>query len=182
MQILDEKILLFIQEHLRFDPITVVMDGFTQMGDAGIMWIALGLVLLYFSATRKHAIVYLLALGGTAAVNNLMIKPLVMRPRPYDAIEGLIVLTEKLSSYSFPSGHASSSFAAAAALTVLFGKKGAWSFVPAAIIALSRPYLGMHYLSDVICGAALGAVCGLLITKLLKPIILKEKTHGESRN
>ena len=168
MQALDEKILLFIQEELRNDILTSLMKLFTHMGDAGAVWISIGFVLLFFSARRRQGCVYLLALAATAALNNLIIKPLVMRPRPYDTIEGLIVLVEKLDSFSFPSGHASSSFACATALALLFGKRGAWSFVPAAIIALSRPYLGMHYLSDVAAGAALGAACAWAVVRMMK--------------
>ena len=168
MQLMDEKILLFIQESLRCDQLTAVMRLFTKLGDAGIIWIIIGLGLLCFAAVRKKGVVYLSALAGTAIVNNLVLKPIIMRPRPYDSIEGLIVLTEKLSSYSFPSGHASSSFAAATALTLLFGKKGAWSFIPAAIIAMSRPYLGMHYVTDIAAGAVLGALCAFCTVKLIR--------------
>ena len=111
---------------------------------------------------------YLLALGFAAVVNNLVVKPIIERPRPYEAIAGFEPLVEKLASYSFPSGHASSSFAAATALTLLFGKRGAIAFVPAALIAVSRPYLGMHYMSDVVCGALLGAVCAAAVAALLR--------------
>jgi len=159
--------LLFIQEHLRNDVLTPVMRLFTTMGDAGLIWIALGIVLLAFAATRKRGAVYLVALACTAVINNLVLKSIIARPRPYDTIEGLLVLTEKLSSYSFPSGHASSSFAAATALTLLFGKKGAWSFIPAAIIALSRSYLGMHYVTDIAAGAVLGALCAFCTVKMI---------------
>ena len=168
MQILDEKILLFIQEELRNDILTPIMKLFTRLGDAGAVWIALGIVLLCIGATRKKGLVYALALACASVVNNLLIKPAVMRPRPYSTMEELVVLVEKLDSFSFPSGHSCASFASAMALTLLFGKKGAWSFIPAALIAFSRPYLGMHYLSDVLCGAALGAVCAWLIVRVCR--------------
>ncbi|MGI6029570.1 MAG: phosphatase PAP2 family protein [Candidatus Heteroscillospira sp.] len=173
IQSFDENALLFIQEHLRFEPLTAVMRMFTRLGDAGIIWIILGIALLCFGATRRRGTVYLAALASTAVLNNLVLKPLIARPRPYSVLESLVVLTDKLSSWSFPSGHASASFAAATALTLLFPKKGAWSFIPAAMIALSRPYLGMHYLTDVLCGAALGAACALIAVKAARGTILK---------
>ena len=168
MQSFDESALLFIQAHLRNDLLTPVMKLFTALGNGGLIWIVLGLGLLLYAGTRKKGLVYALALGGTAVLNNLIIKPLIARPRPYSIMEGLTVLVEKLSSSSFPSGHASSSFAAATALTLLFGRRGAWSFVPAVLITLSRPYLGMHYLTDVLCGAVLGAVCAWAVVTLVR--------------
>lgn len=168
IQSFDENALLFIQNHLRAEPLTKLMQLFSRLGDAGMLWIVLGIALLCFARSRRRGVAYLSALGCAAVLNNLVLKPIVARPRPYASIEGLVVLFEKLSSYSFPSGHASSSFAAATALTLLFGKKGAWSFVPAVLITLSRPYLGMHYLTDVLCGAALGAACAWAVVALFR--------------
>ena len=172
IQSFDENALLFIQEHLRSTPVTELMRWMTRLGDGGIMWIILGVLLLCFASTRRRGAVYLSALAGTAVLNNLLIKPLAARPRPYAVMEGLRVLVEKLSSYSFPSGHTSASFAAATALTLLFGRRGAWSFIPAVLIALSRPYLGMHYPTDVLCGALLGVLCACMTVK-----IFRKKTH-----
>ena len=73
MQLMDEKILLFIQESLRCDQLTAVMRLFTKLGDAGIIWIIIGLGLLCFAAARKKGVVYLSALAGTAIVNNLVL-------------------------------------------------------------------------------------------------------------
>ena len=112
IQSFDENALLFIQEHLRSTPVTELMRWMTRLGDGGIMWIVLGVLLLCFASTRRRGAVYLSALAGTAVLNNLLIKPLAARPRPYAVVEGLRVLVEKLSSYSFPSGHTSASFAA----------------------------------------------------------------------
>ncbi|MGE4353205.1 MAG: phosphatase PAP2 family protein [Oscillospiraceae bacterium] len=159
IQHLDESALLFIQEHARNDFLTPLFKFFTYMGNAGILWILLGTALLLFAHTRKRGAIVLCALGISAVLNNLILKNIVARPRPYTVLPELEVLVAKLSSYSFPSGHACSSFAAATALTLLFGKRGAWSFAPAALIALSRVYLGVHYPTDVLSGAVLGAVC-----------------------
>lgn len=168
LQAFDENALLFIQEQIRNGFLTPIMKVFTYMGDAGILWVVLGVALLLFAPIRRRGAVYLLALGAAAFLNNLVLKPLIARPRPYEAMAGLEVLIVKLGSYSFPSGHASSSFAAATALTLLFGRRAAWSFVPAAIIALSRPYLGMHYLTDVFFGAILGVFCAWAIVKAVQ--------------
>ena len=170
MQYLDEQLLLFIQEELRNDILTPIMQLVTYLGDKGAGWIVVGLVLLALKSTRARGVAYAMAFAMTALVNNVIIKPIVMRPRPYSTMETLVVLTEKLDSYSFPSGHASTSFACAMALTLLFGKKGAWSFIPAILIAFSRPYLGMHYVSDVVCGAAFGSLCAWAAVCIWKKI------------
>ena len=63
---------------------------------------------------------------------------------------------------SFPSGHTNASFAAAFALAKGFGKKGAWAYLVAALIAVSRLWVGVHYPTDVIAGAVCGTLCAWL--------------------
>ncbi|MEG1107808.1 MAG: phosphatase PAP2 family protein [Oscillospiraceae bacterium] len=161
IQNLDANALLFIQDNLR----TPFFDGFfvfiTKLGDFGLLWIALGLALLIPKKTRRGALTLLLALLLTLIVNNYLIKPLVARPRPYSTIEGLSIIVERLGSFSFPSGHASSSFAAATIFALVFGTKGAWAFLPAVLIAFSRCYVGVHYPSDVLVGALVGTAVAL---------------------
>lgn len=168
MQSFDEQIMLFVQDYLRFDLLTPIMKFFTYIGNAGAVWIVLWLVLLCRKSTRVRGNIMILAVGVTAIVNNLIIKNIVARARPYDAIATLETLVPQLGSYSFPSGHASSSIAAAVALTMLFGKRGAWSFIPAVIIALSRVFVGVHYPSDVAVGALVGACCAATTVKIYK--------------
>ncbi len=168
IQKFDEQALLYIQDHLRSDVLTEVMQFFTLIGDAGAIWIGAGLILVANKATRNRAIVALGALGVTAVAVNVVLKNIFTRPRPFMEMEGLITLAPELESYSFPSGHASSSIAMATALTMLYGKKGAWSFIPAGIIAYSRSYLGVHYLTDIVVGGAFGAACAWAVVKLAK--------------
>lgn len=172
IQEFDEAAILFIHEHLRNEILTPILKLFSYAGDGGMLWIVLGIALLIFTSTRRRGFVLLLALAATTGVNNLILKPIIARPRPFLTMEGLSVLIPKLSSYSFMSGHSCSSFAAATAMTMLFGKRGAWSFVPATLIAISRPYLGVHYVTDIVCGAAFGALGAFALVK-----IIRSKTH-----
>lgn len=91
---------------------------------------------------------------------NYVIKLIVKRPRP--VLEGLPPLGGAPSSLSFPSAHATSSFAVATAMTRV-DPLGALAFVLAFALALGRPYLGMHYPSDVFAGIVLGVALGLIV-------------------
>ena len=100
------------------------------------------------------------ALGPVAIGLNYGIKLLVRRPRP--VLEGLPPLGGAPSSLSFPSAHALSSFAVATAM-VRVDPATAGALVVALALSLGRPYLGMHYPSDVLAGAVLGVLLGLLV-------------------
>jgi membrane-associated phospholipid phosphatase len=167
IQQVDEAILLFIQEHIRSDILTPIMKGASFLGDAGLIWILAAVLLLTFRKTRRGGFDVALSLALASIVNNLIIKNLVARPRPFMTMEGLQLLIEPLSSYSFPSGHSCSSFAAATAIALSFkGRGGAWAFLPAALVALSRVYVGIHYPTDVLCGSLLGVLCSVFVYKL----------------
>ena len=132
---IDGQILLWIQEYLRFPALTSVMKDITNLGNAGIFWIVLSVILL--------------ALIGSLIVDNILLKNLVARTRPYEVVDGLKLLIEKQSDYSFPSGHTGSSFASAIVLWKELPKKyGVMALIAAVLIAYSRLYVGVHYPSD----------------------------------
>jgi membrane-associated phospholipid phosphatase len=114
-----------------------------RLGENGAIWLALGLL----ARDRRAFRVVVLAL-----LANTGIKQVVRRPRP-DLGPELPPLAGTISSLSYPSAHAATSFAAAGALSLpslpLYAAAGA--------MALTRPYLGVHYPSDVVAGAMLGA-------------------------
>jgi membrane-associated phospholipid phosphatase len=99
-------------------------------------------------------------LGPVAIGINFAVKVLVRRPRP--VLEGLPPLGGAPSSLSFPSAHATASFACATAMTRI-APEAAFLFILATAIAACRPYLGMHYPSDVVAGAILGTGLGLVV-------------------
>ncbi len=168
IQNLDASALLYIQEHLRMAFLNPIMAFFSLLGNSGLVWIALGLILLIPQKTRRHGFEMLICLLVAYLINDWVIKILVERPRPYTVIEGLTILVAPLKSFSFPSGHTNSSFAAAMALTLAFGRKGAYAYILAVLIALSRCYVGVHYPSDVVAGAIVGTLVSLATYKLLQ--------------
>ena len=155
---LDGGILLFLQENVRNPVMTPIFRLITTLGNGGAIWIALTILLLCIPRTRKAGC---MALLGTLLVNNMILKNLVARTRPYEVIEGLTYIVRKPVDYSFPSGHAGCSFAVACVMfRRLPGRYGVPALILAILIALSRLYVGVHYPSDVL----FGVISGILIS------------------
>jgi membrane-associated phospholipid phosphatase len=131
-----------------------------KAGNHGVIWLLIGIVLALLDGANREAWMVCAALGPVAIALNYVIKLAVRRPRP--VLEGLPPLGGAPSSLSFPSAHATSSFAVATAMARV-EPLGALAFLLAIAIALGRPYLGMHYPSDVAVGAALGIALGLVV-------------------
>jgi undecaprenyl-diphosphatase len=131
-----------------------------KAGNNGAVWVAVGLALAVVDSSNREAWLICAALGPVAIGLNFVVKLVVRRRRP--VLEGLPPLGGAPSSLSFPSAHATASFAVATAMTRV-DPLGAVAFVLAVALALGRPYLGMHYPSDVLAGAVLGVLLGLLI-------------------
>lgn len=162
IQSFDAGALLYIQDYLRCPLMNGIMVFITRLGNSGFIWILTGVVLLFPKKTRRGGVDLLICIAFAFVLNDLVLKPIIARPRPFESIESLRILITAPSSYSFPSGHANASFAAAYALTRAFGKKGAWAYVLAVLIAFSRCYVGVHYPSDVLAGMAVGTLCAAL--------------------
>ncbi len=156
------KILDFIQEYLRFDFLDDLMVLLTRLADDGILWIVLAVALICFKPTRKMGISVGLALILGLIVGNLGLKNLFARPRPYTVNAEATLLIDKLSSYSFPSGHTRCCFESAMAMFLCDKRWGKAAFVLGGIIGFSRMYLYVHYPTDVLGGIILGIINGLI--------------------
>ena len=192
----DAGFLLYIQEYIRSDFLNPIMKVLTHSGDKGILLIVLILALLFIPRTRAIGIMSTISIAIEALLNNVLLKNLIARTRPYDEIEGLVNLVGKQSDYSFPSGHTGAAFAVAGAMLVvaLFGlpmieKTGEFKredpsltfklisvilIMYATLLAFSRMYVGVHYPTDVLCGLLLGlgtsAVAYLIYQVAIKKI------------
>ena len=161
---LDGQTLLFIQDHLRFEELNPFMIRFTNLGEFGLIWIIITVLLLIPKKSRRAGICSALALVASLCVTNFFLKNYVARVRPYEVVVGLTSLLGPVGEWSFPSGHASSGFAAAAAIYKSRPKRvGVPCIILAALLAWSRLYVGVHYPSDVIGGAIIGALLGLIV-------------------
>ena len=145
----------------------VVVPLITRLGDAGIIWIILTVLLLIIPKTRKTGVIMMAALLVDVLLCNVLIKNLVARTRPFDVNTAVQLLVTKPQDYSFPSGHTAASFASVTAL-YLAGEKKLWkiALVLAVLIAFSRLYLYVHYPTDVLGGIITGAIAGYIGYKL----------------
>ena len=170
------KILDCIQEHLRFGFLDDMMVLLTRLADDGIVWIILAIALICFKQTRKMGITLGLSLLLGLLVGNLGLKNLFVRPRPYTVNPEIVpnMLIERLSDYSFPSGHTRCCFESGMAMFLCDKRFGKVAFVLGGFIGFSRIYLYIHYPTDVIAGALLGLLNGfiafIIVDKIYKAI------------
>lgn len=156
------SILMFIQENLRSGFTDAFFTFVTHLGDAGVVWILIGVGLLCSKKTRLWGWSLLFSLLFAYCIGDLVIKNIVQRSRPFTGLE-IDLLIAAPTSFSFPSGHSGSSFASATALFLCNKKWGAAALVLAALIAFSRMYLFVHYPTDVLCGALLGVATAFAV-------------------
>lgn len=152
----DLALLRLLRTRGHHPPVEQVVIRFSKLGDHGFLWLAIAAAGVALDPPGRRA--YMRA-GRTVALTvmlNYLVKIAIRRARPL--LEDLPPLSPTVSPLSYPSAHASTSFAAARVLSEALPATPLYTV--AAAIAVSRPYLGIHYPSDVIAGAALGTVIG----------------------
>lgn len=172
-------ILDWIAAHCHNGVLDEVIPFITSLGNAGIFWIALGmLILLFHRGERSTGCQVLLALLFSLVVCNLLLKNFVDRVRPCDLNTAVELLVPRPWDSSFPSGHTSASFAAVMVL-ILRRWWGRWgALVLAILIAFSRLYLYVHFPTDVLGGLAVGVFCGWLAVAIWKRWIAPHWPEG----
>lgn len=154
------QILDLIQK-LRTPAGDVIMKLITILGNAGIVWILLAVLLLVRAKTRESGVMLALALALNALICNVVIKNIVARVRPCDVNTAISLLIDRPKDYSFPSGHTAISVAAVTALYFAGEKKmWKWALLLTVLIAFSRMYLYVHYPTDILGGILAGFTAG----------------------
>ncbi|MEE8827350.1 MAG: phosphatase PAP2 family protein [Eubacteriales bacterium] len=192
IELYDFHALLWIQQKWRSRGMTRFMRLCTFLGNGGIIWFILIAALwrgsvsslpremfsflsgraepdmLLIPVSRRAAITALWSLIMTSVLINLILKPAFHRVRPYDDHVCLVPLIRHPRDTSFPSGHAGASFACAVVFACMLpGFFGTMALVLAGLISFSRMYLGVHYPSDVMVGAAIGTACAIVSLSLM---------------
>ena len=172
IQSVDEIVVAFMSGIFKNPVFDITMSYFTLLGEYGLFFIICTLFLLACKPTRK--------IGTTCAISmifdfiscNIILKNVVMRARPEQSFWNESILIPP-HDWSFPSGHAAISFAFTVAIFCYNKMWGTFALVCAVLIAFSRVYLCVHWLSDVIGGMILGTACALLANFIVKSIYKK---------
>ena len=169
----DLPILEWIAEYLRCAFLDAVMPLITLLGDGGIFWIAIAVILLFLPKYRKVGLAMGAALLLGVLVCNVTMKPLFARIRPYDfqleySGKEIQLLIAAQHDFSFPSGHTLASFEAATVLAIHNKKLGIPALILACLIAFSRLYLYVHYPTDVLFSVVMGIGFAFLGNYLVK--------------
>ena len=159
----------------------------TFLGDGGLIYIIAGVICLLFKSTRKLGVTMLLALALGSLTSNLIIKPIVLRPRPFTANSfyyenWLAVGATKVGENSFPSGHTTAVFTCTLSWILLSNKK--WRFLGiafAVLMASSRVYLFVHYTTDILGGIIVGCTMAILVSILVKKLFKTFENKTENK-
>lgn len=164
----DLTCLIWIQQNLRTALLDSAMVFFSTIGNFGAVWLAAAAALICTKKYRAHGLALIGALALGYLVGDVLIKNLACRPRPFTAVEGVELLIPPPESFSFPSGHTLSSFAAATVLFAANRKFGLAAYLLAVCIAFSRLYLFVHYPTDVLAGLVCGLAVGWFVLWLMR--------------
>jgi undecaprenyl-diphosphatase len=153
-----------------------IFKGLTYAGTYGAVWLALA-ALFALALRRPQIFVWTLVSDGLAELVADGLKAAIPRARPH-----VHALVARPHSHSFPSGHATTSFACATVLALVAPRLRLPLFLLAAAIAWSRVYVGVHYPLDVVAGALLGAAIGFAaVTTLPRLAAIRRRSRRAPR-
>lgn len=171
----DFSILYFIQENWRTDWLDLICAFLSRAFELGVPWLVLGAVLFCFKKTRVAGAILVCAVVLTFFFNELAIKNAINRERPCTIDPTIELIVKKPTSYSFPSGHTASCFAAAGTLLFTYKRLGIPLIIFSAFMGFSRMYLFVHFPTDVLAGAALGLLMAWVTVLVFRELKYDEK-------
>lgn len=161
------EILHAIQE-LHTPWLNQVMIFLSAIGEAGLVWIVISVVLTAVPKTRRCGITMMAAMAVSFLLGNVLLKNIIARPRPCAVDTSVALLVPVPAEYSFPSGHTLNGFTAAFTLFCYYRKPGIPALLLAGAIAFSRLYLFVHYPTDILGGILLGILDACLMVWLFR--------------
>ncbi|HLP17102.1 MAG TPA: phosphatase PAP2 family protein [Bacteroidota bacterium] len=168
---IDVALFFFINHSLANPVFDIVMPFVTDLNRirAGQILYVSAWLLLMIKGGRNGRVAGVMLIVGIVVSDQLsssVLKPLVGRIRPCHVLPNVRLLVECGGGLSFPSSHAVNNFCAAAILSSFFASRRWVFFSIASLVAFTRPYVGVHYPSDIAGGAVIGAACGYLLAFL----------------
>ena len=154
---------LYALQELHTPLLDRIMVFITTLGNGGMVWLALAVVLLCLKKTRRCGWLILISMAVCFLIGNLALKNIVQRIRPCQIDTSVILKIPMPGEYSFPSGHTLHAFTAATMVFLHNRKAGAWLLMLAGLIAFSRMYLFVHFPTDVLAGLVLGIGVAVLV-------------------
>lgn len=160
---MDIKVYYFLNDNFKNNILDKIMPPITALGNGGFIWILISAVFLLSSSYRIYGFMMAASLILVTILGEGIIKHIIKRSRPFVNLLQDKLLVKKPITYSFPSGHTSSSFAAASIMMMINIRLGIMGFALASLIAFSRIYLKVHYFTDVVMGIVLGILCSKIV-------------------
>ena len=167
--------------------LTPVMRAITFLGEKGIIFFILALLFMLLASKRDLGVCIFGAVCCGALITNIILKDTVGRLRPFEndieyELWWMAVGSPAEDGFSFPSGHVTACAAGMTAIMLMRGKK--WilpSAIAVALMCVSRNYLMAHYPSDVLAGAIIGLLSGI-VAWLITQLIFRFLNRGRNRS
>ena len=159
----DWTILHWIRDTLVCPAMDFLMPKITLLGNGAAIWLLAAVILLITKKYRRYGLFMIAGIAIGFLTGNLILKPLIARPRPCWVDQSVMLLIANPTDFSFPSGYTLSSVIGAAVLTKADRRFGFAAISLAALIAFSRLYLYVHYPTDVLAAIVLGIVIALAV-------------------
>ena len=159
---------LYALQNIHNPVLDKIMIVLSTIGDAGLLWIGVAILLICMKKYRKCGLQVAVAMLLTFIVGNLILKNMIHRDRPCWIDPSITLLVKSPSDFSFPSGHSMNGFTASVSILLCDKKLGIPAVILATAIAFSRLYNFVHFPTDVIAGIVIGIVSALFVNYLFQ--------------